>query len=439
MKKELDEIKIYFNLSKIDKMKTTYHQIPQKWYLDKRKEVYTLIEEFGKNYQFSKHSLYASMLFCDKILAYIEEINSKELELSIIVCCLLASKFVENDTYEINYNELISFSKNNTFTIEEIYLKEISIIKKLNYYLSFPSVYEFIQYLNVIGVFYRDEITNPISLSEDIQEITLKIILSPISLKYPNEVIAMNIIRIVRKKYKLKEEYMKKILKKFKFEYDKLYENCYNEIYYLIFGEKEKIQKKRLSFEDEIENEEKIEIQRRKTQAKTTKRARGSIKFEVPKEFKKNIQIMHWSNSSASSSSSSSSFLSSSSSSSFSLKDEKKEEEKEIQKKISLKKNKEKKKKVIVQINETKNEYYEETPTSIKLSSVKVKFNKEKQRKIKPVNRDKINRPFSGKRIRLKSSSDEEDDNNNNNIVKIEKKKSISSKGFKTPKFKDYI
>ena len=311
MKKELDEIKIYFNISKIDKMKTTYHQIPQKWYLDKRKEVYTLIEEFGKKYEFSKHSLYASMLFCDKILAYIEEINTKELELSIIVCCLLASKFVENDTYEINYNELISFSKNNTFTIEEIYLKEISIIKKLNYYLSFPSVYEFIQYLNVIGVFYRDEITNPTSLSQDIQEITLKIILSPISLKYPNEVIAMNIIRIVRKKYKLKEEYMKKILKKFQFEYDKLYENCYNEIYYLIFGEKEKIQKKRLSLEDEIENEEKIEIQRRKTQAKTTKRARGSIKFEVPKEFKKNIQIMQWSNSS---SSSSSSYLSSSSS-----------------------------------------------------------------------------------------------------------------------------
>ena len=434
MKKELDEIKIYFNISKIDKMKTTYHQIPQKWYLDKRKEVYTLIEEFGKKYEFSKHSLYASMLFCDKILAYIEEINTKELELSIIVCCLLASKFVENDTYEINYNELISFSKNNTFTIEEIYLKEISIIKKLNYYLSFPSVYEFIQYLNVIGVFYRDEITNPTSLSQDIEAITLKIILSPISLKYPNEVIAMNIIRIVRKKYKLKEEYMKKILKKFQFEYDKLYENCYNEIYYLIFGEKEKIQKKRLSLEDEIENEEKIEIQRRKTQAKTTKRARGSIKFEVPKEFKKNIQIMQWSNSS---SSSSSSYLSSSSS--LSSKDEKKEEEKEIQKKISLKKNKEKKKKVIVQINETKNEYYEETPTSIKLSSVNVKFNKEKQRKIKPVNRDKINRPFSGKRIRLKSSSDEDDNNNNNNIVKKQKNKNISSKAFKTPKFKDYI
>ena len=104
-----------------------------------------------------------------------------------------------------------------------------------------------------------------------------------------------------------------------------------------------------------------------------------------------------------------------------------------------MKKNKEKKKKVIVQINETKNEYYEETPTSIKLSSVNVKFNKEKQRKIKPVNRDKINRPFSGKRIRLKSSSDEEDNNKNNNIVKKEKNKNISSKAFKTPKFKDYI
>ena len=41
--KELDELKIYQNLSKIDKMKATYHQPPQKWYLDKRMDAFNII------------------------------------------------------------------------------------------------------------------------------------------------------------------------------------------------------------------------------------------------------------------------------------------------------------------------------------------------------------------------------------------------------------
>ena len=48
MKKELDELKIYLNISKVDKMKATYHQHPEKWYLAKRNEAFDLIQEFGK-------------------------------------------------------------------------------------------------------------------------------------------------------------------------------------------------------------------------------------------------------------------------------------------------------------------------------------------------------------------------------------------------------
>ena len=329
--KELDELKIYQNLSKIDKMKATYHQPPQKWYLDKRMDAFNIIEEFAVHYGLSRQTIYESFLYVDKILAYINEIEPKEFELNVIVCILIGSKFVENDTIEINYNELTTFSKNYTFTIDEIYLTEISILKKLNYYLSFPSIYEFIQYLNIIGVFFRSEILNPKSVSEDIQNITLKVITSPIPLKYPNEVIAMNIIRTIRKKYNLKEEFMKKITKKFQFEYDELYEKCFEEINFLIFGEvkqekkESKSHQKLIEFEtedtkNENEEEEKtnVDIQRRKAQAKTTKRPRASIKFEVPKQYIKNIQISKWS-SSSSSSSLSSSFESSSSSNSNSI------------------------------------------------------------------------------------------------------------------------
>ena len=461
MKKELDELKIYQNMSKIDKMKATYHKPPQKWYLEKRMDAFNIIQEFGVHYRLSRQTIYESFLYADKILAYINEIDPKEFELNVIVCSLIGSKFVENDTIEINYNELTSFSKNYTFTIDEIYLTEISILKKLNYYLGFPSIYEFIQYLNIIGVFFRSEILNPKSVSEDIQNITLKVITSPIPLKYPNEVIAMNIIRTVRKKYKLKEEFMKKITKKFQFEYDELYEKCFEEINFLIFGEvkqekkESKSHQKLIEFEtedtkNENEEEEKtnVDIQRRKAQAKTTKRPRASIKFEVPKQYIKNIQISKWS-SSSSSSSLSSSFESSSSSNSNSIpisnnnkNENENENEKEKEKinsppkkvikgKMKKEVNKEKKKKLVVQINENKNQYFEESATSLKLSSNNISIHREKQRKIKPVNKDKINFPFSGKRVATISYSPEQEGNEND--VDIEPKKFKSMKGFKTP------
>ena len=472
MKKELDELKIYLNISKVDKMKATYHQHPEKWYLAKRNEAFDLIQEFGKKYEFSKQTLYSSFLYLDKILAYNNEINQKSFELNTLVCCLLSSKFIENDTFEINYNELTSMSKNFVFTIEEIYECEIEVIKKLNYYLSYPTIYEFIQYLNSIGVFYREEITNPKLISEDIQNITIKVMLSPISLKYPCEVIAMNIIRKVRNKFKLKEEYMKKILKKFQFDYDEIYDNCYDEINYLIFGEKkiEKTKDKLLLFENDNEEEnneeKKIEIQRRKNQAKTTKKPRGSIKFDVPKEFIKNIQIMKYSSSSNSSSSSSSSSLNSSlSSKKSSIENEEEKPNEKIQnpkinsnlkKGIINNKNNNKdnnnnfqnnnhihKKKVLVNFNESKNQFFinDKKHTSLKLSN-NIAGHKEKQRKIKPVNQDKINFPFT-KRIKRMTSfipennteKDVEIDIEKKNIEEIQKAKTL--KEYKTPKF-DY-
>jgi hypothetical protein len=471
MKKELDELKIYLNISKVDKMKATYHQHPEKWYLAKRNEAFDLIQEFGKKYEFSKQTLYSSFLYLDKILAYNNEINQKSFELNTLVCCLLSSKFIENDTFEINYNELTSMSKNFVFTIEEIYECEIEVIKKLNYYLSYPTIYEFIQYLNSIGVFYREEITNPKLISEDIQNITIKVMLSPISLKYPCEVIAMNIIRKVRNKFKLKEEYMKKILKKFQFDYDEIYDNCYDEINYLIFGEKklEKTKDKLLLFENDNEEEnneeKKIEIQRRKNQAKTTKKPRGSIKFDVPKEFIKNIQIMKYSSSSNSSSSSSSSLNSSSSSKKSSNENEEEKPNEKIQnpkinsnlkKGIINNKNNNKdnsdnfqnnnhihKKKVLVNFNESKNQLFinDKKHTSLKLSNNNA-GHKEKQRKIKPVNQDKINFPFT-KRIKRMTSfipennteKDVEIDIEKKNIEEIQKAKTL--KEYKTPKF-DY-
>ena len=243
--KEFDEQKLYSIISKIDKNQYSKYKNPQKWYLKKRKEALEIIQTFSKKYEFSKHTLYAAIQFSDRVLGFINEINSKDFDLTVIACCLMASKFVENDAFDIDLNEINLINKNMYYSVDEIYKNEIYVVQQLNYNLSIPSVYEFIQYLNIIGVFYQGEIKNIKKVSNDIQDITKKVIWSEISLNYPNEVLAMGIIKAIRKKYDLDRSSMKKLLKRYFFNYDKnLLKNCYDDIKVVGLGMKKHHHKK---------------------------------------------------------------------------------------------------------------------------------------------------------------------------------------------------
>ena len=456
--REFDELRIYSNISKIDKNQYSKYKNPQKWYLKKRKEALEIIQTFSKKYEFSKHTLYAAIQFSDRVLGFINEINQKDFDLTVIACCLMASKFVENDAFDIDLNEVISLSKNNKISAEEIYKSEINVCKILNYFLEIPNVYEFIQYLNLIGVFYQGEIKNPKAVSDDIQDFTRKIMFSDIALKYPNEVIGMCIIRTVRKKYKLSEDIMKKILVKYKFNYDKIYEDCYDDVLLLIFGEKrdrkleeekekekekkeekkeeKKPEKKKSNLkltstkEKEIENKEnnknernqeknsniKTSENRNNNQQGTIRRGRGSIVIDIPKDQ----NLLNLNNSSSSSSSSSNNF-------SFSSESEDEKEE-DIKKKNTNEKNK---KKSSVHFHEDKNEYFGGRSTHVKLKTII--GHKEKQRHIKALHSDKINFPFAGEDGNKKETDSPTQSrmNNRNNNRNSELKKFNSSKEIK--------
>ncbi len=473
--REFDELRIYSNISKIDKNQYSKYKNPQKWYLKKRKEALEIIQTFSKKYEFSKHTLYAAIQFSDRVLGFINEINQKDFDLTVIACCLMASKFVENDAFDIDLNEVISLSKNNKISAEEIYKSEINVCKILNYFLEIPNVYEFIQYLNLIGVFYQGEIKNPKAVSDDIQDFTRKIMFSDIALKYPNEVIGMCIIRTVRKKYKLNEDTMKKIIAKYKFNYDKIYEDCYDDILFLIFGEKrdrkleeekekkekekkekekekkekekekeekkedkksdKKTEKKKSNLkltavkENEIENKEnnknernqeknlnaKISENRNSNQQGTMRRGRGSIVIDIPKDQ----NLLNLNNSSSSSSSSNNFSFSS---------DSEDEKEEEIKKKNT---NEKIKKKNSVHFHEDKNEYFGGRSTHVKLKTII--GHKEKQRHIKALHADKINFPFAGEDGNKKETDSPNQNrmNNRNNNRNPDLKKFNSSKEIK--------
>ncbi len=419
-KSELDEITIYKNLQKINKNETKPQNIP-KWYIKNRLSVLELIEKFGKLYEFTNHTLYAAINYTDKILLNENELSQKNLTLIVIACCLMASKFVENDAFDIDLNEVISITKSMNFTIDDLYQSEIYVVKKLNYNLLIPSVYEFIQYLNIIGVFYQGEIKDIKRVSNDIQDITRKVMFHEISLKYPNEVLAMGIIKGIRKKYDLERSNMRKILKRYNFTYDKnLFDNCYDDIRIVALGlkpkkhhHKDKKKDKDNENDKNKENKKKINFARKTVSSKTTKLNNSQLKpiDEHPKHKREassnklntiyekdllkeeeKLKLYHRSNTKGKNKSPNSSLdiISSDEDNKniFEVHNE------EVNKRELI--DRTKKKNLSVKINESVNQYFEDdTPTSIKLSNQPIKKEKEKSRKIKPVNKDKINFPFS--------------------------------------------
>ena len=443
-KSELDEIKIYKNLQKMDKNESKPQNI-QKWYIRNRLSVLELIEKFGKLYEFTNHTLYAAINFTDKILTNENELNQKNLTLIVIACCLMASKFVENDAFDIDLNEVISITKSMNYTIDDLYQSEIYVVKKLNYNLLIPSVYEFIQYLNIIGVFYQGEIKNIKRVSNDIQEITRKVMFHEISLKYPNEVLAMGIIKGIRKKYDLDRSNMKKILKRYNFTYDKnLFDNCYDDIRVVALGLKPKKHHHHKKNKDSDkknkdnsnnndnnniennnkdnnenknkENLKKTSFLRKSISSKSTKLYSSQLKTieENPKNkreissnklntiYEKDLikeeekkKIYHRSNTKGKKQSPNSSLDISSD------EDNKNHFEVHTEEVNKRELDRTRKKKLSVRINESINQYFEDnSPTSIKLSNQPIKKEKDKSRKIKPVNKDKINFPFSIKRAK---------------------------------------
>ena len=430
-KSELDEITIYKNLQKIDKNETKPQNIP-KWYIKNRLNVLELIEKFGKLYEFTNHTLYAAINFTDKILINEEELNQKNLTLIVIACCLMASKFVENDAFDIDLNEVISITKSMNYTIDDLYQSEIYVVQKLNYNLLIPSVYEFIQYLNIIGVFYQGEIKNIKRVSNDIQDITRKVMFHEIALKYPNEVLAMGIIKGIRKKYDLERSNMKKIIKRYNFTYDKsLFDNCYDDIRVVALGLKPKKHHHhhhKDKNKDNESNKNKENENNNKEYNKRQKFVRKAVSSNTAKLFSSQLKtIEEYPNNKREKSSNKTNTMyekdlikeeekqkynrsntkgknkSPNSSLDISSEEENKNifevHNEEVNKRELL--DRTKKKNLSVRINESINQYFEDnSPTSIKLTNQPIKKEKEKSRKIKPVNKDKINFPFSIKRAK---------------------------------------
>lgn len=209
--------------------------LSKKDYIKKRKKTILMLKEILINYSLSDKTFHLAISLLDSIFMKINAIN--EMNIIAIFCLIIASKFIENDSFkstllEQNYSKQISSNYKN----DEIY-----ILKLIDYNLNITTAYDVLNLIltqqNIL--FDGEEKKNKFSTHHMAIVYLNKLIENEIILTLNPIEISFGIIQLIRKRLKLIPE-NKEIYKLFFKDYNnKNFTKAYL-IFYNLFCNKNK-------------------------------------------------------------------------------------------------------------------------------------------------------------------------------------------------------
>ena len=203
-------------------------------YLNIRNNIMAICYNFNKILELHENSLYSSIVFIDNIIkTYDKKLNEKKIYLICLICCFYSLKFVEDDAPEMDIIELNEFSENYYDKNEYLYY-EVLCLKILKYNLNIPTLFDYVNIINLIGVYFYDE--NNVLFDKNnfnliVKNLMKKIFFSDLSFLYEHYLIAFCIFELARNKYNLNNpEKLKKFKNKFNIHDENKYNKCKNDI-----------------------------------------------------------------------------------------------------------------------------------------------------------------------------------------------------------------
>lgn len=141
------------------KMKLTlkpFSNMKNQNYLSRRQELIKSLYNQNKSLKFKSETFYQACYFMDLVL-----LNQKfKLELTAVACLILAAKFIENDSHIPDLRKFENFANKYKFQINDLSETEVMIIKVLQYELSCPSSYQFLNFFLSNGILLKEELPN---------------------------------------------------------------------------------------------------------------------------------------------------------------------------------------------------------------------------------------------------------------------------------------
>ena len=153
-------------------------------YFSRRKELYKIIKSINNYVSNSSQSLFLTLYFMDTIftnedleniffshfeylnyLSLLNDINMNNYVLLSLACLIISHKFNENDPEIPSISSFAKlayhFSKNNfSFSINDLTMAEVVVIKLLKYKLNYYTIYHFLTFFFTHGIIFKTTLQN---------------------------------------------------------------------------------------------------------------------------------------------------------------------------------------------------------------------------------------------------------------------------------------
>lgn len=198
------------------------------WYTSNREHCVEYLQKLSNSFQLKDNTFFNALSYADMLMRNSEKMTKKEYDLKIISSLLLASKYVENEAYDLDLNEFISLENDFLYNKNDIKKYEVKCLKELEYELSEPTVYDFLISQLACGVIYKDELNDKNAVNIFVNFATntlLQTAKSHLSLLYKPETIALSVIHYCRLHFHFKSSRINHIKSKLQFN-DIEFETC---------------------------------------------------------------------------------------------------------------------------------------------------------------------------------------------------------------------
>ena len=208
-------------------------------YINQRNKLLIYLHKLCCKLKYSDNSFYLSLYLIDNYFSHIdtEDMTNKELFLIVLGFFLIASKYIEDDIFEPEFEMFCNINKTFVLTVNEIRTAEVLCLFSINYNMYIYSAYDWLNIFLNNGVIFDKEINNS-RLLGNIYIYTQKLLTLITSkfffFKFTPIQIALSIIQISRERFlintkKLSYKLFEMYLKLFNLNY-KDFEDCYNTI-----------------------------------------------------------------------------------------------------------------------------------------------------------------------------------------------------------------
>lgn len=228
------------------------------WYTSNREHCVEYLQKLSNLFQLRDNTFFSALSYADRLMRNSEKMTKKEYDLKIISSLLLASKYVENEAYDLDLNEFISLENDFLYNKNDIKKYEVKCIRELEYELSEPTVYDFLISQLACGLIYKDELNdkNAVNIFVNFAANTLiQTTKSHLSLLYKPETIALSVIHYCRLHFHFKSSRINHIKSKLQFN-DIEFEACRD----YLNSFKKHIHRKKLIKKPSLQNNKKLTI-----------------------------------------------------------------------------------------------------------------------------------------------------------------------------------